>query len=254
MKYIQYKDYDMLHYTSIQDNLQQLIKTPDSRVLISSSKGWIVIHSFDISTRILCEIASNHHLHTDLHLDASTIQIFEDKKYITRREGTSRGKLLTLNDTMHSDFIEELLFIARCYESDMMQWNISFTPSCRHNLKNPKISGQMRILSQKRDQSSRIQLYQLLLNAELLFHVHNNKPKSIGTIGKFDSFALFTEDKFYYHYDPTGIEVVRQYGYEIFQILSDVNAGSVWINPKCLVGGELYQNEIEMLAKAVYRR
>jgi hypothetical protein len=244
----------MLQATQLQEHLCVLTQNPDSRLLLQSQKGWIVLHSFDISTRILCEIATNQHLEKEFHLSDEQIQIFEEKKYFKRREGTSRGRLLTINSNNNQKFCEELLFIASCYEPDVNNWKVSFTRACRHNLKNSKISGQMKILSKKRDYSSRTQLYQYLLNSELLLYMDGTIPKVIGNIGKFDSYALFTEDKYYYHYDPRGVDVVRKYGHEIFFELHELKAGSVWINPKGLVGGELYQNEIEMLAKAMYRR
>ena len=244
----------MLKLQNLQDKVGLLTQNPDSRILLQSSKGWIVLHSFNISTRILCEIATDRHLDKEFHLNEEQIQHFKKYNYTTRREGTSRGKLLTLSETNKQDFCEELLKIATCYDSNMEGWTITFTTGCRHNLKNTKITSQMRILSKKRDYASRVALYQQLLNAELLLYVDEDSPKVYGTIGNFNSYALFTEDKYYYHYDPRGVDVIRKYGHEIFYELYELKAGSVWINPKGLVGGELYQNEIEMLAKAMYRR
>ena len=244
----------MLQLQNLQNNVGLLTQHPDSRILLQSSKGWIVLHSFNISTRILCEIATDRHLDKEFHLTDEQIQHFTTYNYTTRREGSSRGKLLTLHEKNISDFCEEMLKIATCYDSDMENWTVVFTPGCRHNLKNTKITSQMRVLSKKRDYASRVELYQQLLNAELLLYVDNDSPKVYGTIGKFNSYALFTEDKYYYHYDPRGVDVVRKYGHEIFYELHQLKAGSVWINPKGQVGGELYQNEIEMLAKAMYRR
>ena len=129
----------MLQANQLQEHLRVLTQNPDSRLLLQSQKGWIVLHSFDISTRILCEIATNRHLEKEFHLSDEQIQIFEDKKYFKRREGTSRGRLLTINSNNNQDFCEELLFIASCYEPDANNWTVSFTPTCRHNLKNSKI-------------------------------------------------------------------------------------------------------------------
>ena len=84
--------------------------------MLQSSKGWIVLHSFNISTRILCEIATDRHL-DKFHLTDEQIQHFTTYNYTTRREGASRGKLLTLHGKNISDFCGELLKIVTCYDS-----------------------------------------------------------------------------------------------------------------------------------------
>ena len=93
-------------------------------------------------------------------------------------------------------------------------------------------------------------MYQQLLNAELLLYVNNDSPKVYGTIGKFNSYALFTEDKYYY-YDPRGVDVIRKYGHEIFMNYTS-SLGSVWINQRGKSEVNSIKMEIEMLAKTVY--
>ena len=157
--------------------------------------------SFNISTRILCEIATDRHLDKESHLTDEQIQHFTTYNY-TNEEKVPVVENSTLNEKNISVFCEELLKIVACYDPDMENWTVVFTPGCRHNLKNSKITSQMRVLSKKRDYASRVELYQQLLNAGLLLYVDNDSPKVYGTIGKFNSYALFTEDKYYYH-DPT---------------------------------------------------
>ena len=56
--------------------------------------------------------------------------------------------------------------------------------------------------------------------------------------------ALFSEAQ------PT---VLRQKGFELFPKLVSVNPGSLLLNPGYRFGGELYLNELKMLAKAAPR-
>ena len=105
----------MLQLQNLQDNVGLLIQNRDSRILLQSSRGWIVLLSFNISTRILCEIATDRHLDKEFRLtDEQLPSTFTTYSYPARREGTSRGRLLTLHGKNTSEFCEELLKIASC--------------------------------------------------------------------------------------------------------------------------------------------
>ena len=70
-------------------------------------------------------------------------------------------------------------------------------------------------------------------------------------IGTFQCYAAFTEDKYIKQYDPRGCSVVEQYVHEFIPLLLEKNPGSLIINPKGDLRGELYRNELQSIASAL---
>ena len=69
---------------------------------------------------------------------------------------------------------------------------------------------------------------------------------------KFDVYACFTSWDSLRRFQPRGApyDVVR--GRKLFARLMEHHVGSLLIDPKSSVGGELYRNELETLAGASY--
>ena len=153
--------------------------------------------------------------------------------------------------TIASQITEGLMI----FSSDLSSWSISVDSGHRQVLSNRAIGDQMRKLSKQRTHEARIELYKMLLNTELLLALDaNGVPLVVDTIGKFPCYGLFTEARHLYHFDPRGLNIQRDYGSTLFPILNALEPGSVFLNPKCELRGELYRNEIESLANAVRRR
>ena len=64
-------------------------------------------------------------------------------------------------------------------------------------------------------------------------------------------FVAFTTRKALERWSADHDEHVMMKGTDLFPMLSTTKLGSVLINPKSDVGGELYRNEVQMLADAV---
>ena len=75
-------------------------------------------------------------------------------------------------------------------------------------------------------------------------------PAPFGTLGGAHTYAVFTSTAEADLWDPRGLEVALRPGWSIFPAISSLNPGSLQINPEGRLGGELYRNEVESLARA----
>jgi hypothetical protein len=122
---------------------------------------------------------------------------------------------------------------------------------------NQSLHQAVRVLASDRSQDARQAVYRALLRAQLLLVVdENGAPKPFGTLGGAHTYAVFTSVAEADLSDPRGHDVKLVPGWSIFPVLSALNPGSLQINPDGQLGGELYRNEVEALARASasYRR
>lgn len=120
---------------------------------------------------------------------------------------------------------------------------------------NPRLLDAMRQMAKKRDHRFRVDLYRALLDSTLLLLVSpdgTGNPAKVGELMKFDVYACFTSWDSLRRFEPRGAryDVVR--GRKLFARLMEHHVGSLLIDPKSSVGGELYRNELETLAGASY--
>ena len=123
---------------------------------------------------------------------------------------------------------------------------------------NQRLLKSMKALARTRSERSRKAMYMALLRAELYVPTE-------ASMGGRDEDVFAQDDPL--HGNPvyvafTSLEALRQWrpaegsftkmdGMTFFPILSESKAASVLLNPKGELGGELYRNEILVLAEAV---
>ena len=125
------------------------------------------------------------------------------------------------------------------------------------NEENRPLHDAMQKLARKRDDASRKFVYRSLLRAQLYI-------PTVGD-GTGDGIEIFAQDEplqgLPVYVVFTTLDALRRWhgdggafttmdGTALFPILHGANAGSVVINPKSNLRGELYRNEIEVLAEA----
>ncbi len=125
----------------------------------------------------------------------------------------------------------------------------------RERTSNPKLIDAMRIMAKKRDHSLRTALYRSLLDSTLLLltdPTDASSPRVVGELMNFDVFAAFTSWEALRRFEPRGASYEAIRGRHLFGRLLEYKVGSLLIDPKSTVGGELYRNELETLAGASY--
>ncbi len=144
--------------------------------------------------------------------------------------------------------------VYRCEDTTLV---LDEQPGDVDRTENPLLVDAMRTMAKSRDHSHRTALYRALLDATLFLHVtapNDPTPQAVGELVGYDVFAAFTSVAAVRRFDPRRPPVVRLRGRELFPSLLNQNVGSILIDPRSEVGGELYRNELETLSDAVYRR
>jgi hypothetical protein len=116
----------------------------------------------------------------------------------------------------------------------------------------------MRLLSEKRDWDTRRALYAALLDATLLVPIDPeadgaDEPLEVDSLGKFPVIAGFTDIDALRMWNPRGAPTAPPRRDLVPRALAR-RVGSLLINPRGNVGGELYLNELESLDGALKRR
>ncbi len=126
----------------------------------------------------------------------------------------------------------------------------------RERADNPRLIQAMRGLAGKRDLHARHAVYGALLDATLLLAVDAaGEPVAVGDLEGWDVYGCFSGWDQLSLFDPRGIPYTALRGRElVLRLLERPRAGSLLINPRGDVGGELYRNELHTLQDAIYRR
>lgn len=241
---------------TVLENLQLLNQHPNGRIVIICGEYWAVLHSLDVPTRALCEISSNKYLPERCKITSAQIDALKKLSYSQRRRQRSLGKLVAMSTSeQHEQCAAELNYI---FEDILLtpcdQAKIHFHPNARNQLQNKELIKTMKEASKNRQQGVRFALYRALLNSRLLLLVEKEGatvPMQTGTIAKFPIFTCFTDYEAARCYDPKVGWLYETYAFEIFTSVRKLNVGTLQINPKGDIGGDLYQNEIDTLLQAV---
>ena len=146
---------------------------------------------------------------------------------------------------------------------------LDLQPGPLDRTENPLLIDAMRTMARKREHRYRSALYRALLDARLLLlvdpgvddeNIHlpqNNvdaRPLKVDELMGFEVFAAFTSLAALRRYDVRGRPYKLAAGRQLFAELLNHKVGSLLLDPRSPVGGELYRNEVETLAGAAFRR
>lgn len=243
-------------YMNIEQALQRLFTLPNHKLILQGQPYWICIRSYTPSNRMLFEVSSNKNLPTDQRWSESQTQLLFDLGLKPRRQGYSIGKLFTLADADSLlelqaliDHICEMVFYVSA-----STLSLTLTESPPTQLYNRILVGQMKQLARSKEHQLRLQMYTTLIDATLLALVDGNgQLKKCDTIGNFDCFGAFTDEKHALQYDPRGLELTALPMLQIIKMAVEQNAGSLWLNPRGETRGELYKTELDGLWSRVKR-
>ena len=112
----------------------------------------------------------------------------------------------------------------------------------------------MKKLGRDKQHSNRISLYQTLIGSELLVYMTEDENLyPYDTISTLITYAAFTDYKYLQQFDPRGCTVQLYPCYELIPLLLQHNAGSLMLNPRGDIRGELYKNELQSIGSALRR-
>lgn len=227
-----------------------------NRLVVSGGHGWAVLTGQLGGRTIDGELATSAHLPQAHKLSTEQVGAFGRAGFVAVGRGTPRRhKVYSLTEPAHAEqVVDELTgMMGTLYGTDPAQLRFQLALEDASTVENPKLIKAMRKLSKVRSHEARVAMYQELVNATLLLAVDGEHPRKIDALGEWDVFGVFTDDASVRHFDPRGVACKQIYGHLLFPMLMRRKTGSLKINPDGLVGGELYRNELETLARAVSR-
>jgi hypothetical protein len=232
----------------------------DNRLVISRGPAWFVIKAARGQPRARCIAATHKLLGESLAIPPEGVVALRMADFARARGERSLSRGVDIRtDEERLDLAGVVLswFEAVFGVDDSYETTMSLSLGDSPVLDNEALHKSIRVLASDRSPGARQAVYRELLRAQLLLVADDQgSPKPFGTLGGADTYAVFTSVAEADLSDPRGhgLKLVR--GWSIFPVLTDLIPGSLQINPDGQLGGELYRNEVEALARASasYRR
>jgi len=243
---------------SVAQALRQLVETggDGNRLVVSRGPAWFHCTAANGDRSILVEPAPSASLPKDRALTPNRIQHLRRLGYASRPGHRCLGRLVALDEAGSIDGLgqELMTLFASVYEETDGPVQTELHLGDRERAANPKLIEAMRVMAKKRDHKYRTGLYRALLDSTLLLMVDGEPrtPTKVGELMRYDVYAAFTSWDALRRFQPRGAAYTSVRGRHLFGQLLEHNVGSLLIDPKSTVGGELYRNELETLAGASY--
>lgn len=245
-------------------HLEQLSQSggADNRLIVASRDYYMIFHGKRGAPELIGEAVSNFYLPRAAELTPGRLGQLSARGYRERPNRNNLYRSLKVQDGAElRTFADEVMdLFARAYgveAGEAAEFDLQLGEP--ELLKNPELIRLMRLLSEKRDWDTRRMLYTALLNATMLVPIDPDgasvdEPLEVDKLGKFPVIAAFTDIASLRLWNPRGANYRSQAVSDLVPRAVTRRVGSLLINPRGLVGGELYINELESLDGALKRR
>lgn len=234
----------------------------DNRLVVASRDYYIIISARPGDPSLHLEAVANPNLSSAAALTPGRLEQLKQRGFRERQHHHNLFRKLTLTaDAELTRLVDELMTIfAKAYGVDAgepAQFDLQLGDG--EPLQNPDIIRLMRALSVRRDWDARRALYAALLDATLLVPIDpeavtTDEPLEVERLGNFPVIAGFTDIDAMRMWNPRGLPYRATPVAQLVPRALAMRVGSLLINPRGLVGGELYLNELESLDGALKRR
>jgi len=237
--------------------LQQLVESGGSgnRLVIARGPAWFHCSAGNGDRSILVEAAPSSALPKARALSPNRVSALRQAGFAKRPGHVCLGRHVALDDPMAIGTLAEQLLglFDTVYQEADGETSLASHSGDLEQTANPKLIEAMRMMAKKRDHKLRTSLYRALLDSKLLLLLtdsNSDTPLKVGELMRFDVYAAFTSWDALRRFEPRGGAYAVIQGRRLFGRLLQHNVGSLLIDPKSSVGGELYRNELETLADA----
>ncbi|MCO4770639.1 MAG: SseB family protein [Deltaproteobacteria bacterium] len=232
----------------------------DNRLVVTRGPAWFVLRASRGATEARC-IAATQRLLGDQHrIPADGVVALRMADFAKPRGARTLSRSVDIStEEARADLAGVLLsWLEAVFGLDSSHATaVSLSLGDVPVFDNERLHQAIRVLASDRSPDARQSVYRALLRAQLLLVVdEHGAPAPFGTLGGAHTYAVFTSVAEADLRDPRGLEMKLVHGWSIFPELSALTPGSLQINPGGRLGGELYRNELESLARASgsYRR
>lgn len=234
----------------------------DNRLVVASRDYYMVFSGKRGEKTLLAEAVSNFYLPSAAALTPGRLAQLSARGF---RERPNRNNLYRTVDPQDPAalraFVDDVLEVfARAYGvevGDAAEFELQLGDP--EPVRNPDLIKLMRALSVRRDWDARRALYSALLGSTMLVPIDpevqsHDEPLEVDRLSNFPVIAAFTDIDSLRLWQPRGATYRAMAVSDLVPRAVARRVGSLLINPKGLVGGELYINELESLDGALKRR
>lgn len=245
-------------------HLQQLQATggADNRLVVAAGDYYVVVHGRRGAPDLVCEAVTNFYLEGPATLTPARARVLGDRGFHERngKNNAYRDAKPTSADALARLADDLLAVFALAYgvaEGQPASFDLQLGDP--DPTRNPELLKAMRMLALRRDMDARHRVYTLVMNATFLVPtdpdaITVDEPLTIDRLGRFPVFAGFTDLDSLRLWRPRGAAFARIAAARLVPLAVSRRVGSLLINPKGNIGGELYINELESIEGALRRR
>ena len=243
------------------DALARLVQTggDDNRLVVQSGHAWLVYSGAAGGAEVRCEAAPSALLAKEQRPSAGDVHLLRRAGFASSRDrrGLTRTYALGGSGGPHhpvkvaDDAFEILRSVYGC-DLDAHPVAVRAAEGDRDDTENPALLDAIRRLAREREDAVRQRMYRQMTRATFLVPLADDgTPLVFGELMRFPVFGAFTDVAAMDWWDARPRAVERLHGRALFPRMAKTGLGSLLINPSGKVGGELYRNEVEMLASAL---
>jgi hypothetical protein len=234
----------------------------DNRLVVASRDYYLIVSARPDDPVLHLEAVANPNLTAAAALTPGRLEQLKQRGFRERPHHHNLFRKLSITDDAElTRLVDDLMTIfARAYGVDPGEPAVlDLQLGDGEPLQNPDIIRLMRALSVRRDWDARRALYAALLDATLLVPIDPeaatpDEPLEVERLGTFPVIAGFTDIDAMRMWNPRGLPYRPIPVADLVPRALALRVGSLLINPRGLVGGELYLNELESLDGALKRR
>jgi hypothetical protein len=233
----------------------------DNRLVVASRDYYLIVSARPDDPVVHLEAVANPNLTAAAALTPGRLEQLKQRGFRERPHHHNLFRKLSITDDAElTRLVDDLMTIfARAYGVDPGEPAVlDLQLGDAEPLQNPDIIRLMRALSVRRDWDARRALYSALLDATLLIptdpETTSDEPLEVERLGTFPVIAGFTDIDALRMWNPRGVPYRATPVADLVPRALAMRVGSLLINPRGLVGGELYLNELESLGGALKRR
>ena len=233
-----------------------------NRLLVSSGPNYLHFIGGRGAQSLDCEAVCNRFLPSAARLSPKREALLRQRGFgpQAKRRNPVRKLRVKHEDELPAIADEALEILRQAYMvTDDESLHFELQLGDQETIRNVPLLRAMKKLARLRDNASRRSVYNGLLKSELLMPLQNDtdpelrEPHIVEELQGFPVYAGFTDWTSLRLWQPRGWSYARISGADLFLMAADRKAGSLMINPKGDIGGELLMNEIAALADVVRR-
>lgn len=244
---------------TLADSLRRLTSDggAENRLVVSAGAYYLIFHGRAGSPEITIEAATNFYLQGADALTPARARVLGERGFAERsgRNNAYREVRAADGEALGRVADDALRIFAAAYgapEGAAVELELQLgdpDPTA-----NPELMRAMRALAVQRDMEARQRVYVAVMKGSFLVPGAPGEPRVVDRLSGLPVFAAFTDAASLRLWEPRGCPAEHVPGGVLVPLAVERGVGSLLINPRGNVGGELYINELRAIAEALARR